>query len=46
MYVYVENLTQTFMIQSKVMLMRLKRTMKMMMLTTMLRIFDADYQTL
>ena len=35
-----------FMIQSQVIIMMLKRTMKMIMLTTMLRIFDADYQTL
>ena len=31
---------------SKVIMMRLKRTMKMIMLTTELKIFDADYQTL
>ena len=35
-----------FMIQSKMIMMELKRTMKMIMLGTMLRILDADYQTL
>ena len=47
MYVNVEGFAETlFMIQSKVITMRLKRSMKMIMLTTMLRICDADYQTL
>ena len=32
-------------IQSKVIMMRMKRTMEIIMLTTMLRIFDADYHT-
>ena len=46
-YVNVEGFAETlFMIQSKVIVMRLKKTMKMIMLTTMLRIYDADYQTL
>ena len=33
-------------IMSKVIMMRLKRTMNMIMLTTKLKISDADYQTL
>ena len=47
MYVNIEDFAETlFMSQLKVIMMRLKRTMKIIMLTTMLRIFDADYQTL
>ena len=47
MYANVEGFAETlFMIQSKVIMMRLKRTIKMTMLTTMFRIYDADYQTL
>ena len=47
MHVNVEGFVETlFMIQSKVIEMRLKRTMKTIMLATMLRIFDTDYQTL
>ena len=47
MYVNVEGFVETlFMIQSKVILMRLKRTMKMIMVTTIFRIFDVDYQML
>ena len=48
MYVNVECFFERFMIQSKVIMMSLKRkikmimTIKMMMLTTMVRIFDAD----
>ena len=44
MYVNVEGFAETlFIIQSKVMMIRLKGTLKMMMLIIMLRIFDADY---
>ena len=44
MYVNVEGFAETlFMIQSKEIMIKLKRTMKMIMLATMLRIFDADY---
>ena len=47
MGVNVEGFVETlFMIQSKVIMMRLKRTMKMIMLTTIFRIFDVDYQML
>ena len=47
MCVNVEGFVETlFMIQSKVIMMRLKRTMKMIMLTTIFRIFDVDYQML
>ena len=47
MYVNVEGSAETlFMIQSKLIMMRLKRAMKMIMLTTMLGIYDADYLTL
>ena len=47
MHVNVEGFVETlFMIQSKVIEMRLKRTMKTIMLATMLRIFNTDYQTL
>ena len=46
MYVNVEGFVETFMIQSKVTMMRLKRTMKMIMLTTIFRIFNVDYQML
>ena len=47
MHVNVEGFVETlFMIQSKVIEMRLKRTMKTIMLATMLRIFNTDYETL
>ena len=46
MYVNVEGFVETFMIQSKVIMMRLKRTMKMIMLITIFRIFNVDYQML
>ena len=41
-----ESFVETFMVKSKVIMLGLKRTMKMRMLMTMFRIFDADYQTL
>ena len=47
MYVNVEAFVETlFTIQSKVMMIRLRGTIKMMMPTVMLRMFDVDYQTL
>ena len=46
MYANVEGFGETFVIQSKVIMMRLKKTMKMIIMTTMHRISDADYQTL
>ena len=42
MYVNVECFVERFMIQSKVIMMSLKKTIKMIMPTTMVRIFDAD----
>ena len=41
-----ESFAETFMVKSKVIMLGLKRTMKMRMLTTMFRIFDADYDKL
>ena len=42
MYVNIESFVERFMIQSKVIMMSLKKTIKMIMPTTMVRIFDAD----
>ena len=42
MYLNLESFIERFMIQSKVIMMSLKRTIKMIMPTKMVRIFDAD----